>query len=97
MATHKVTIDTPPLVVGHMDIVVKVTQNGGKFGLLKISKGGVEWLPSGKVRPFRLSWKRLNEAARTGGKRKRTKRGGKSTAEKAPGTGAGLLAGPTGH
>lgn len=41
----------------HKDVILEVKSNGKKLGTLLISKGNVEWLPSGNsVNKHRLSW-----------------------------------------
>lgn len=48
--------------VKHTDFEVVVKNNSKKLGTLLISKGNVEWLPTGKyVNKRRLSWVKLAE------------------------------------
>lgn len=62
MATHTVDMRTPQLDVPKVDVVFKVRRNGGAFGRLRVSKGGVEWMQKNdKKTAFHMSWERVDE------------------------------------
>lgn len=54
---HEVSMDINNKFILHKDVMVEVKNNGKKLGTLLISKGNIEWLPSGNsVNKHRLSW-----------------------------------------
>lgn len=54
---HEVTLGITTKFVLHKDVKFEVKSNGKKLGTLLISKGNVEWLPSGaSVNKKRLTW-----------------------------------------
>lgn len=54
---HEVRIDASISQVLHKDIELTVKTDGAKLGTLKVSKGGVEWVPRGKsVNTIHMSW-----------------------------------------
>lgn len=75
---HEVSAKLHTKVVAHKDleIEVKSVQNGKstKLGTLLISKGNVEWLPSGNsVNKKRLNWAQFAEVMEEYGKPVKTK------------------------
>lgn len=67
--SYEATVRVPDRPVGHKDIVFKIRRDDSAFGRLKVSKGGVVWLPGNKSRGYRLSWAKLDELAREYGRR----------------------------
>jgi hypothetical protein len=61
MATHKVTLRTPPLEIGRADISLAVKRNGRILGELKISNGSAVWFPNGNTYGYKLGWSKLAE------------------------------------
>ena len=54
---HQVTMDISTKFVLHKDVKVAVKKDGRKLGTVLISKGNIEWVPSGNyVHKKRLSW-----------------------------------------
>lgn len=54
---HEVSLEINSTFVLHKDVKVNVKTDEGKLGTLLISKGNIEWLPSGNsVNKRRLSW-----------------------------------------
>lgn len=54
---HEVRMEAKISQVLHRDVEFVAKRNGAKLGTLKISKGGVEWVPVGKsVNTIDLSW-----------------------------------------
>lgn len=54
---HEVTLDIATKFVLHKDVKLEVKSGGKKLGTLLISKGNIEWLPSGAhVNKKRLTW-----------------------------------------
>lgn len=73
---HEVRAKVDTKIVAHKDleIVVKTTRDG-KLGKLLISKGNIEWLPTGNsVRKRRLSWKKFAELFESEGRPVRAKK-----------------------
>lgn len=58
MARHEVTLDIATKFVLHKDVKFEIKSDSKKLGTLLISKGNIEWLPSGAfVNKKRLTWK----------------------------------------
>lgn len=54
---HEVKINLQSKLVQHQDVEVEVKKDGTKLGTILISKGNIEWVPSGNhVNKHRLSW-----------------------------------------
>ncbi|MCZ4312200.1 hypothetical protein O4H66_02180 [Comamonadaceae bacterium G21597-S1] len=59
---HEVTMDISTKFVLHKDVKVDVKKDGRKLGTVLISKGNIEWVPSGNsVNKKRLSWAKFAE------------------------------------
>ncbi|MEK2611443.1 hypothetical protein WLF18_20265 [Pseudomonas shirazensis] len=59
---HEVKINLQSKLVQHQDVEIEVKKDGAKLGKILVSKGNVEWLPSGNhVNKFRLSWTKFSE------------------------------------
>ncbi|MBX3655194.1 MAG: hypothetical protein KF686_13495 [Ramlibacter sp.] len=57
---NEVLLDINSKVVLRKDVEIEIKTDGAKLGTLLISKGNVEWVPSGNsVNKRRLSWKRF--------------------------------------
>jgi hypothetical protein len=63
MAVHKVKLNTTDNIdVGNTDFCFAVFMDGSKLGTLKISRGAVDWLPTGRsTSHYALSWEELND------------------------------------
>ena len=72
MAKHDVELRISHAVpVGNRDIEIPVKVDGTPLGRLKISRGGVDWLPSPNSKTsFALSWSQLAELMETEGRPK---------------------------
>ncbi len=72
---HEVTLDIATKFVLHKDVKIEVKTDAGKLGTLLISKGNVEWLPSGNsVNKKRLSWSKFAELMEAQGKAVKVKK-----------------------
>ncbi|WP_027996864.1 hypothetical protein [Simplicispira psychrophila] len=57
---HEVTLDISTKFVLHKDVQIEVKKDGKKLGTALVSKGNMEWLPSGNsVNKKRLSWEKF--------------------------------------
>ena len=66
---HEVTLDISTKFVLHKDVEVEVKKDGKKLGAALISKGNIEWVPSGNsVNKKRLSWSKFAELMEEHGK-----------------------------
>lgn len=66
---HEISLSLTEKIVLHKDVEVEVKASGEKLGTLLISKGNIEWLPSGNhVNKHRLSWKKFSELMELHGK-----------------------------
>jgi hypothetical protein len=60
MPKHEVQVKLPKVVVLNTDVEIPVKADGTPMGRLKVSKGGVDWLPSGNsVTRYALTWEKL--------------------------------------
>jgi hypothetical protein len=71
---HEITLGINSKFVLHKDIEVDVKADGAKLGTLLISKGNIEWLPSGNhVNKYRMSWKNLADLMESQGRQVKVK------------------------
>jgi hypothetical protein len=72
MAKHEVQLRIEHAVpVGNKDIEIPVRADNKPLGRLKISTGGVDWLPSPNSRKsFAMSWEKLAEVMEAQGRSK---------------------------
>lgn len=71
---HEVTLDIATKFVLHKDVTIEVRKDGKKLGQVLVSKGNIEWVPSGhSVNKKRLSWEKFAELMETQGKDVKTK------------------------
>lgn len=69
---HKILLQQPEWEVLHKDVVVKVTGDDGKLGEIHLSKGSIEWVPSGHhVNRKKMSWADFADLMEEHGKDKR--------------------------
>lgn len=69
MAKHEVSLDISTKFVLHKDVTVDIKKDGAKLGTLLISKGNIEWVPSGNsVNKHRLTWTQFAKLMETEGK-----------------------------
>ncbi len=72
---HEVRARIDTKVVAHKDLEITVKSNGSKLGTLLISKGNIEWRPSGNsVNKKRLSWNRFADLIEKHGKTVKAKK-----------------------
>lgn len=66
---HEVILEINNKFVLHKDVTVEVKTDHGKLGTLLISKGNIEWLPSGhSVNKRRLNWTAFADLMESQGK-----------------------------
>lgn len=70
MAQHEVSFTVPERPVGNVDIEFTVQRNGAKLGTLKISKGGLEWVPKDHTYGYHVKWQDFDDLAQTKGVKK---------------------------
>lgn len=66
MARHQVDMGMPQQTVGNADVVFKVKSDQGVVGTLKVSRGGLEWVPKNKTYGHRVPWVKLDVLLRNG-------------------------------
>lgn len=80
---HQVTLDIATKFVLHKDVKFEVKFNSKKLGTLLISKGNIEWLPSGaSVNKKRLTWTQFKTLMEGTGKSAKVKKRAKTQAAK---------------
>ncbi|MBA0338101.1 hypothetical protein D7Y40_17145 [Stenotrophomonas maltophilia] len=66
---HEITMDLATKFVLHKDVELAVRKDGKLLGTALISKGNIEWVPTGNsVNKKRLSWARFAELMQDHGK-----------------------------
>jgi hypothetical protein len=60
MPKHSVKLNLPSTEIGSSDVIIDVTQDGGKLGTLKISKGGLDWTPR-YAKIISLNWTQFDK------------------------------------
>lgn len=72
MPKHEVSLKVEHSIpVGNKDVQIPVKVDGKPFGRLKISQGGVDWLPSPNSKTsYALTWTRLAELIEKEGRQK---------------------------
>ncbi|MDH4581406.1 hypothetical protein E8F20_05890 [Pseudomonas sp. BN415] len=71
---HEVSVNLHQKIVLSKDVEVEVKADGAKLGTILISKGNLEWVPTGNsVNKHRLTWKQFATLMETQGKPKKIK------------------------
>ncbi len=66
---HEVRIRIDTAIARHKDFEIIVKGTDGKIGTILVSKGNIEWRPSGyTVNKFRLTWTKFAELMEKNGK-----------------------------
>ena len=55
-----------PIEVGNVDVVFEVREGNTLLGKLKLSKGGLDWLPNNARRARKATWNELDVWMRRG-------------------------------
>lgn len=73
MAKHDIECEIPRATVYNIDVVHKVMSDGKKLGELKVSRGNIQWTPSGhSVNHYTIAWEKFAELIKEHGKKKYT-------------------------
>jgi hypothetical protein len=60
VATHDINLKIPHgITIVNTDVEILVREDGELLGRIHISRGSIDWIPSKKHRPRRLSWARF--------------------------------------
>ncbi len=69
---HEVTLDIATKFVLHKDVTIEIKKDGAKLGTLLVSKGNIEWVPSGNyANKKRMSWEKFAKIMEIEGKNAR--------------------------
>jgi len=60
---HEVRCTIPKQEIKNADIEFKVRRNGEMFGTLKISKGGMVWVPKDAQKGYKVNWGQFAQRA----------------------------------
>ncbi len=71
MAIHKVSFNFPDRLLGKSDAIFNVNRGNGKLGTLRVSKGGVHWIPSYGQKGWVMSWRKFDELMVAKGRKKK--------------------------
>lgn len=71
---HEVRMDVNSAFVTKSDVTFEISENGSKLGTLLISRGNIEWVPSGNsVNKRRMRWSKFAELMESKGRQKKIK------------------------
>jgi len=74
MANHHIVINNPNTSVLSKDVEFEVRSNSKKLGTMLLSKGNIEWVPTGNsVNRHRISWEKFAALMETQPIRKKLK------------------------
>ena len=59
MPKHHIEISLPTKPLKNVDTTISVWSDNEKLGEMRISRGSLDWLPSGAQNPRRISWENL--------------------------------------
>ena len=73
MAKHTVGLKIEhEIAVGNVDVELPVRVDGKPLGRVRISRGGVDWIPTGMAKSgYALTWTRFAELMRAQGREKK--------------------------
>jgi len=75
MPKHDVNMNFHSKIVSKKDVEFDIKSDGKKLGTLLISKGNIEWVPSGNSKnKRRLSWEKFAELMTNDGSEKKIKK-----------------------
>jgi hypothetical protein len=63
MADHDVFITLPERQLGRADAEFRIKRNSKAFGKLRVSEGGLEWVPANKQSGIKIGWMQLENFA----------------------------------
>ena len=55
------------LPVGNVDVKIVVTRDGERLGVVKISRGSIDWKPGKAKRTWSLTWQQFDDLMREHG------------------------------
>ena len=58
---HNVSFSIPKRTLGKADVEFEVNRDGRRLGILRISKGSLVWIKSGRSYGYKIGWKRFDE------------------------------------
>jgi hypothetical protein len=71
MAQHDIDVKVPQEIwVGNTDLEVAVKSDGRLLGLIHISRGSIDWIPSKGRSRYRLSWEAFGDLMLERGRRR---------------------------
>lgn len=70
MAKHEVKLIVPERPIGNADVEFPVKKGSNAFGRLKVSKGGIEWVPKDCTYGHHLTWDEIDSLAVEHGRKK---------------------------
>jgi hypothetical protein len=66
---HEISVNLHTKVISSKDMEILVKTTEGKLGTLLVSKGNIEWIPTGNsVNKYRLTWRKFAEIMEEAGK-----------------------------
>ncbi len=60
MAKHKIFLSLPEHEVGNVNVDFSIFQDGEKLGRITVSKGGMDYYPSKKKIPIKITWSKFD-------------------------------------
>ena len=59
MPRHHIEISLPTKPLKNVDTTIAVWSDDEKLGEMRISRGSLDWIPSGAQKPRRITWENL--------------------------------------
>lgn len=57
---HRITFSLPSMQLYKTDATIIVTKNKEKLGEIKLSKGGLDYYPSKRKTPIKITWSKFD-------------------------------------
>ncbi len=61
MAKHNVYLNLPTREIGKVDALLYIYSDDELLGTIKVSKGGLDYSPSKKKGPIKISWAKFDQ------------------------------------
>jgi len=69
MPNHEISMTIPSKLVMNQDVEFEIHSDSSKLGILKVSKGTIEWVPAKHQYGYHCTWENFNTMMITNGKK----------------------------
>jgi hypothetical protein len=66
---HTILVDTPTYEIQNTDLKITIFKDNNRHGAIKVSRGDIEWVPSGYTYGFKVSWSDFDKFMQENGSR----------------------------